>query len=118
MDREGITVEYTRVETLLKEAVSEDEPLTIVKAPPGSGKTFLLLRGVEHAIGSDLRVAIGAQTNSQADDICRRVNTEYPSLSITRFAAFGSSPRDWARTCHGQATRSPCPQGHASLSPP
>ena len=111
MDREEITAKYEQVEMLLKEAVSEDEPLTIVKAPPGSGKTFLLLRGVEHAVGNDLRVAIGAQTNSQADDICRRVNTEYPSLSITRFAASGRSPQDLGENVSWTGDKNSLPAG-------
>ena len=111
MDRKQIAAESVRVETLLKDAISEGEPLTIVRAPPGSGKTFLLLRGVEHAIGSQLRVAIGAQTNSQADDICRRVNSEYPSLTITRFAASGRSPRDLGENVSWTGDKKSLPTG-------
>ena len=94
MHREEISAASLRVEMRLNEATRKGEPLVIVKAPPGSGKTFLLLRGVKHAFRNELRVAIGTQTNSQADDICCRVAADYPELSITRFAASGSRPRD------------------------
>ena len=94
MNRDRISAKSTLVETRLKRALDEGEGLVVVRAPPGSGKTFLLLRGVAHARGNRLRVAVGAQTNSQADDICRRLDAEYPDLDVVRFAAGGRSPVD------------------------
>ena len=37
-----------------------------------------------------MRIAIGTQTNSQADDICRRFAADHPDTSVIRFAAAGS----------------------------
>jgi hypothetical protein len=47
----------------------------VVKAPPGSGKTYLLVQASKAAVERDrtLRIAIACQTNSQADDVCRRL---------------------------------------------
>lgn len=84
----------TDIEREFREAVAGGAPLIIVKAPPGSGKTHLLLRGVARAREADLRIAIGAQTNSQADDICRRLGREYGDIPVVRFAAQGSAPLD------------------------
>ena len=41
--------------------------IAVVKAPPGSGKTYLLMRVVQAA--KKMRVAVATQTRSQADDI-------------------------------------------------
>ena len=78
------------VEASLRNALDHDTNLVIVKAPPGSGKTYLLLKGVDHAANSGMRIAIGGQTNSQVNDICRRLALDYPHLSVQRFAASGS----------------------------
>jgi len=91
-NRARVSAKSSLVETRLKGAIDADTGLVVVRAPPGSGKTFLLLRGVAHARGKRLRIAVGAQTNSQADDICRRLNAQYPHLGVTRFAAAGRSP--------------------------
>ena len=111
MHREQISAESLRVETRLKDSTRNGEPLVVVKAPPGSGKTFLLLRGVEHAFENELRIAVGTQTNSQADDICRRVAAEYPYLSITRFAASRSSPKDLGKNVHWTGDKNELPAG-------
>ena len=44
----------------------------VVKAPPGSGKSYNLLESLEDAITSGRRIAIAAQTNNQVDDLCVR----------------------------------------------
>ena len=59
--------------------------LAIVKAPPGSGKTHLLLQVISAAYKSGLRVAIASQTNSQADDICERLLRDHRSVPAIRF---------------------------------
>lgn len=68
--------------------------LMVVKAPPGSGKTHLLLEAVAHARKHKLRCAIACQTNTQADDVCRRIARDYPKLSAIRFAAGGAEEED------------------------
>jgi hypothetical protein len=93
MTRQEIQAESEAVERTLKEYLSKGERLIVVKAPPGSGKTYLLLRGVEHLADGEQRVAIGTQTNSQADDICRRLATDYPDIPVIRFATARSAPK-------------------------
>lgn len=67
--------------------------LAILKAPPGSGKTHTLMRGVVQCVRRGQRVAVGTQTNSQADDLCRRLALEFPSVPVVRFASADSEPR-------------------------
>lgn len=98
MTRAEIDAESLSVEERLKGYVSNGEKLIVVKAPPGSGKTYLLLRGLQHTVDHDLRVAIGAQTNSQADDICARIARNYPDILVYRFAAARAAPKDLGST--------------------
>jgi len=63
--------------------------LAVVKAPPGSGKTWLLLETVAHAVSGGARAAIAAQTNAQADDICRRIARDHPAVQCARLASEG-----------------------------
>src|SRR5580765_5564418 len=73
--------------------VLDEGRIAVVKAPPGSGKTYLLMKVVEAA--KKMRVAIATQTRSQADDICHRLVTHFKITPI-RFAAASS-----ARTAQG-----------------
>lgn len=61
--------------------------LCIVKAPPGSGKSFNLLESLDAALEKDSRVAIAAQTNNQVDDLCMRFAERYPTRKIIRFSS-------------------------------
>ena len=66
--------------------IRDEERLAVVQAPPGSGKTHLLLSAVEEAFGRKQRVAVATQTRSQADDICRRLVNNF-GLTAIRFVA-------------------------------
>jgi AAA domain len=67
--------------------------LAIVKAPPGSGKTHLLLQAVRHVVERGLRVAVATQTNTQADDVCRRLAADHPTVPVCRFlSSSGGDP--------------------------
>ncbi len=61
---------------LLELVRGEGTKLAVVKAPPGSGKTSVLVNLAAECFRMKMRVAIGAQTNSQADDICRRLSQD------------------------------------------
>jgi hypothetical protein len=63
-----------------------------VKAPPGSGKTYTLIEVLSTLIAAGQRVAVAAQTNSQADDICHRFATEHSEVTVARFSSKGLSP--------------------------
>lgn len=75
----------------LKSHVSRGDALCVIKAPPGSGKTYTLLEAIGEAVKKRLRVAVAAQTNAQCDDICRRLGERYPDLDVWRFLARGAS---------------------------
>ncbi len=61
--------------------------LAVIKAPPGSGKTHVLISVLAKLVHDSGRaIAVAAQTNSQADDICRRIARREPSIPLTRFA--------------------------------
>ena len=67
--------------------------LAIVKAPPGSGKTFMLLKITATLVGKHgWKIAIAAQTNNQADDLVQSFARDYPGLALFRFGAKGSNP--------------------------
>ena len=69
--------------------------LCIIKAPPGSGKTFTLLKAVAFSYQRGDRIAVATQTNAQADDVCRRLVRDYPDVHVTRFGASGTAvPED------------------------
>ena len=74
----------------LVDYVCGDGRLAVVKAPPGSGKTYLLLTAAKAAFKKGQRVAIATQTRSQADDICRRFVEDF-NVKPIRFAAAGST---------------------------
>lgn len=82
------------IEREVGEHVADRGRLALIQAPPGSGKTWLLLKTVAAAYGIGRRVAIATQTNAQADDICRRVARDYPTVPVYRFAGGQSIPVD------------------------
>jgi hypothetical protein len=74
--------------------VEARRPLVLLKAPPGSGKTYVLVRAAALAKHRGLRVAIATQTNSQADDLCRRLGADFPAANTWRFASSTHAPGD------------------------
>lgn len=70
--------------------VADGKSLCVVKAPPGSGKTYTLMQAVVAAVNRGRRVAVAAQTNAQCDDICRRLRQGYPKMPVWRFGAQGT----------------------------
>ncbi len=82
------------ITTSLSEHVDSGDRLAIIKAPPGSGKTHLLLEVAVHAVDRGMRIAIGAQTNTQADDICRRLALTHADVATVRFASASASPQN------------------------
>jgi hypothetical protein len=64
--------------------------LAVVKAPPGSGKTFTLIEVLAALVDEGRRIAVAAQTNSQADDICARFARDHPGIPIARFSTKGN----------------------------
>jgi hypothetical protein len=87
----------------LLEHVERRGPLLVLKAPPGSGKTYVMLRAVALAAHRRQRVAVATQTNAQADDLCRRLAQDFPRIAVVRYASAARTAVDlgasvaWAR---------------------
>lgn len=81
---------HQEIERQLAEYALGDGRIAIVQAPPGSGKTTLLLQLSAKGVRRKLRLAIGTQTNSQADDVCRRLVRDF-GIPPVRFAGAGGA---------------------------
>jgi len=83
-----------RAETVtnnVTDALLDGERLQIVKAPPGAGKTYLLLHLLQAGYRKKkMRLAVATFTNAQADDICRRVVRDHPGVPVVRFISAGA----------------------------
>jgi hypothetical protein len=75
-------------------ALRDTRAVVVVKAPPGSGKTHLLCRIVQTLAKKKGRVAVAAQTNAQADDICRRLAEAPWNVQCFRFVRAGGGMDD------------------------
>jgi hypothetical protein len=112
---EKVRAEIQRLEKGVGDAICAEidngGALTIVKAPPGSGKTYTLLQTAIHAFKRKLRVAVGAQTNAQADDICRRIAQDCAGVRAFRFLASGTRAQDLGRAISCVDSKEDLPQG-------
>ena len=84
--RQEIEAQVEAARAQMVSHVRNEERLAVVQAPPGSGKTHLLLSAVKEAHKRRQRVAVATQTRSQADDICRRLARDF-RLPAVRFVA-------------------------------
>jgi len=66
-----------------------DTGIAVVKAPPGAGKTYLLLHLLSH-LQKKARIAVACFTNAQADDICARANKFGTPIPAIRFLSSSS----------------------------
>jgi len=83
--------------------VERRDALLVLKAPPGSGKTYTTIQSLALLSHRRQRVAVATPTNAQADDLCRRLALEFPRAPAIRYASaskkevpLGASVR-WAR---------------------
>lgn len=74
----------------IRDGFLSDKKLAVIKAPPGSGKTFMLLRILASLVEAEWRIAIATQTNTQAEDLIRQLS-EHPILQNYSIARLGSS---------------------------
>src|SRR5438093_5557254 len=95
--RSALEAEAKRQTAGVRRYVTDGGDLGIVKAPPGSGKTWLLLEAIKAARSAKMRVAVAAQTNSQVDSICRRFALMATGFAITRFAGGAAQPGDFPK---------------------
>jgi hypothetical protein len=72
---------------VLREFLRSDDRVCVVKAPPGSGKSYNLLEALDSAVEDGYRITIAAQTNNQIDDLCARLIMRYPKQNVIRFSS-------------------------------
>ena len=104
------------IEREVREHVADKGRLAVIQAPPGSGKTWLLLKTVEAAFKLGRRIAIATQTKAQADDICRRFARDYPKLHIIRFASGRTSQEDLGKSVEWKTETKELPTGKCMTS--
>lgn len=92
--RRELDAKAKHLETELRSHVLDRGRLAIVQAPPGSGKTWLLLKTATAAVKAGMRIAVATQTNAQADDICHRLDRDYPAIPVVRYASNSYGYRD------------------------
>lgn len=97
VDRDTLAGRRRDVLEQLLGAVDALQNVVVLRAPPGSGKTYAVECAVAFARERGLRVAIGAQTNNQSDDLCRRLTARFPRLPVVRFASKDYDPGDLGR---------------------
>ncbi len=73
--------------------VESNQSLLVLKAPPGSGKTYVTTRAVALAMHRARRVAVATQTNAQAEDFCVRMAKDFPRFTVHRWASAGRRER-------------------------
>ncbi len=73
--------------------VESNQSLLVLKAPPGSGKTYVTTRAVALARHRGRRVAVATQTNAQAEDFCARMAQDFPKFTVHRWASAGRRER-------------------------
>ena len=87
---------YTVLQGHLADYLLGGGQLAVIKAPPGSGKTFTLIEVLSELVVGGGRIAVAVQTNTQADDICTRFARDHPDIATARFASNGSkAPADF-----------------------
>lgn len=87
MNHADIDQQYSDLRASLTEYLLDGGRIAVVKAPPGSGKTHNLIEVLWALVGSGKRIAVAAQTNSQADDICERFAHDHPEIAVDRFTS-------------------------------
>lgn len=92
MSLAAIDSEYLTLQVGLVEHFAAGGMLAVIKAPPGSGKTHTLIEVLSELAAGGMRIAVAAQTNSQADDVCHRWVSSHPEIRVTRFASQGLAP--------------------------
>ncbi len=85
-----IDKEYSDLREALIKELNGSCKLAVVQAPPGSGKTYMLLAVVSELVRKGKRVSLAAQTRRQADDIAHRWARDYGQLPAVRLGSSGS----------------------------
>lgn len=95
------------------EHVERRDPLLVLKAPPGSGKTFTTMHALALAAHRRARVAVATPTNAQADDLCRRLAADFPRIAAVRYASASKPQIDLGRSVRWARAAKEIPRGPA-----
>ena len=90
MSNKELDILYSSLEENLFTELSGSRRLALVQAPPGSGKTHMLLAVVARLVKANMSVALAAQTNRQADDIAARWAKDFANLPAIRLGSSNS----------------------------
>ncbi|GAB2594027.1 AAA family ATPase [Streptomyces capparidis] len=71
-------------EEILRDTLRGTARGVVVDSPPGAGKSTLVVRAARELAASGERLMIVAQTNSQVDDLVRRIAAKDPELPVGR----------------------------------
>lgn len=93
MSSPALDDQYTQLREDLLDFLIGGGRLAVIKAPPGSGKTFTLVEVLSSLVHEGSRIALGCQTNSQADDVCNRLASK-GALTIRFGSATYRTPAD------------------------
>jgi hypothetical protein len=107
----GIEKKVALIEREVREHVADKGRLAVIQAPPGSGKTWLLLKTVEYACRLGRRIAIATQTNAQANDICHRFARDYPKVDVVRFASGRATRQEFGKRIAWETETKKLPTG-------
>src|SRR5690242_10371224 len=111
MPQEHLEPKRRAVTAAVLEYVANRDPLLVLEAPPGSGKTYVTLRAVTLAAHRRQRVAVATQTNAQADDFCRRLALEFPRIPAIRYASASRPRTDLGRSIVWASAAKEVPRG-------
>ena len=107
----GIDEQYVGLRRDLTNYFVDGGSIAVVKAPPGSGKTHTLIEVLSALVRTGSRIAVAAQTNGQADDICLRIARSHPEVLTARFASSGHRvPDDFPDTVPWISDKNHLPQ--------
>lgn len=80
------------VDTILAGLGDGGQRGAVVDAPPGAGKSALIIRAARQLTGAGLRVMVVAQTNDQVDDLAVRFAADDPTIPAGRLCGQDYQP--------------------------
>lgn len=104
----------SRMEAIAAEVwdrVRRERCVVVVESPPGAGKTGTLINVALHALAAGKSIGITTQTNSQANDICRRIAERRPGLPLYRFLSKGKAMESPVPGCQEVDSAGAIPDG-------
>lgn len=90
--RRALAAARDEVLAALLERVEARAPLVVLRAPPGSGKTFSLTYALALCALRGRRIAVATFTNAQADELAARLAERFRAVSVQRFCSQSHEP--------------------------